>query len=269
MRRFTSVSVLLLFAFLARPVPGAAQTDRDLQAIVASGVLRVGMTSFDLAGSHRHRGEELSGPEVDLARQIATALGVKPQFDTEAKTYDDVVARVASGQDDIALSMLSQTYSRLKTVRFSRPYIILHHALLFDRAAVARLAQGGSVEETLRSFGGRLGVAGSSAYVEFAHDNFPKAAIDDNARREGDMQALFDGKVDAIYGDEFEVKRALKLRPALNVRYGTAVITDSTDLISIAICRSCAMLQALIDYHLIRTADDFTLQRLLAAATKD
>lgn len=264
----------LLLAFVLRPAPSAAQADRDLQTpdlqrIVSSGALRVAMTSFDLAGSHRRTGDDVTGPEVELARQIATALGVRLQLDSEAATYDDLVARVADGQADIALSMLSQSYARLKVVRFSKPYLVLRHALLFDRAAVARLADGGPIEETLRSFNGRLGVSSHSAYIEFAHRNFPRATVDDTARPNGSMQGLFDGKVDAIYGDEFEIKRLLKLRPALNVRYGTAVITDQSDLISVAICRSCAMLQAFIDYHLARTADSFTLQRLLASIAKD
>jgi ABC-type amino acid transport substrate-binding protein len=259
----------LLLALLLRPYPSAAQADRDLQTIVSSGALRVAMTGFDLPGSHRRAGNAVVGPEVDLARAIATALGVELRLDTEAATYDDLVNRVADGRADIALSMLSQSYARLKLVRFSHPYLVLRHALLFDRAAVARLANGGPIEETLRAFNGRLGVSGNSAYVEFARRNFPKATIDDTARPNGNMQGLFDGKVDAIYGDEFEVKRLLKLRPALNVRYGTAVITDQTDLISVAICRSCAQLQAFIDYHLARTADGITLQRLLASAAKD
>ncbi len=259
----------LLLALVVRPVDGRAQSERDLDTIVQSGVLRVALTAFDLPGFHRRVGDGFRGPEIELAGALAKALGVRPQFDSDAPSFDAVVDRVAQGLDDIGISKLSQSYARLKGVRFSHPYLSLHHALLFDRAAVGRLAKGEPTDEALREFNGRLGVVRHSAYVEFAERNFPRATLNQEAEHDGDMQALADGKVDAIYRDEFEVKRLLRLKPALNVRFGAAVVTDETDLISIAICRSCSRLQGFIDYHLARTADAFTLKRLLASDLRD
>jgi hypothetical protein len=77
------------------------------------------------------------------------------------------------------------------------------------------------------------------------------------------VKALRDGKVDAIYRDEFEVRRVLKLNPGLNVGYGAAIVTDRKAFLSIAICDTCSKLQEFINYHLADTRDSFTLHGLL------
>jgi hypothetical protein len=44
----------------------------------------------------------------------------------------------------------------------------------------------------------------------------------------------------------------------------TAAITDQAALLSIAICDTCSKLQELINYHLERTRNSWTLKALLA-----
>jgi ABC-type amino acid transport substrate-binding protein len=77
------------------------------------------------------------------------------------------------------------------------------------------------------------------------------------------IESLLSGKVDALYRDEFEVRRVLRNRPALNVQFGSAAIIDQYALLSIAICDSCTKLQAFINYHIGRTQGEFTLNTLL------
>ena len=78
------------------------------------------------------------------------------------------------------------------------------------------------------------------------------------------IASLLNGKVEAIYRDEFEIRRIVKNNPALNVKFGTAAITDQNALLSIAICDTCSKLQELINYHLERTRNTWTLKVLLA-----
>ena len=72
---------------------------------------------------------------------------------------------------------MSQTYARLRRVRFSIPYITLRHAMLFNRAEIAREANGQSPAAILQKFHGRIGLTAKSAYVEFATANFPDATL--------------------------------------------------------------------------------------------
>ena len=247
----------------------AAADPRDLQAIVDGAVLRVAITRFDLPAFHvRAPDGTPAGPEIDMARQIGRALGVKVEFVDSADSFDAVVDFVAQGRADIGVSKLSQTYDRLKRVRFSDPYVTLRHALLFNRAAIARAAAGRPPAAVLQKYSGRLGVIAGSAYVEFARRNFPDAAVVEERGWEAAVDHLLAGGVDALYRDEFEIRRVLKNRPALNVKLGSAVIIDQTALLSIAICDSCSKLQEFLNYHVGRSRGAFTLQSLLDSEGK-
>lgn len=269
-RRRLGAFVALALAF-AGPTAAHAQgaASRDLSTIVDSGTLRVAMTRFDLPAFHWRGDAALAGPEVVLAQAIGRALGVEVVFVDDAPSFNGVVDAIVQGRADIGISKLSQTYTRLIRVRFSEPYITLRHALLFERAAVAARSEGRPPEEALRNFNGRIGVIRGSSYVDFGRRNFPAAEVVELADWNAATEALLAGKVDAIYRDEFEIRRVLKNRPALNVRLGTAVVTDQKDYLSVAICDSCAKLQQFINHHLNRTQGVFTMQGLLASDLRD
>ena len=237
---------------------------RDLQSIIDAKVLRVAVTRFDLPGFHAHRSDgKLVGAEIEMAQQIAQALGVGVEFIENADLFDAVADLVASGSAEIGISKLSQTYARLRHVRFSKPYITLRQAMLFNRAAIAREANGKAPATVLQKFHGRIGLTANSAYVEFAKANFPAATLVEARTWEDVIASLLAGKVDVIYRDEFEIRRILKNRPALNIQFGAAAIVDQYALLSIAICDTCSKLQEFINYHLQRTKNEFTLNALL------
>ncbi len=237
---------------------------RDLQSIIDAKVLRVAVTRFDLPGFHAHRSDgKLVGAEIEMAQQIAQALGVGVEFIENADSFDAVADLVASGSAEIGISKLSQTYARLRHVRFSKPYITLRQAMLFNRAAIAREANGKPPATVLQKFHGRIGLTANSAYVEFAKANFPAATLVEARTWEDVIASLLAGKVDVIYRDEFEIRRILKNRPALNIQFGAAAIVDQYALLSIAICDTCSKLQEFINYHLQRTKNEFTLNALL------
>lgn len=250
---------------------GAAQRaidkqDRDIHSIRADGTLRVAITRFDLPAFHYRRIDKSTvGPEIDLAKQIASALQVNMVLVDDPPSFDAVVEGVADGRADIGISKLSQTYYRLMIVRFSQPYLTLRHGLLFDRARIAQAAAGGPPEEVLRNFRGSIGVIGGSAYADFARRNFSAARLVELANWTDVVDALKAGRIDAIYRDEFEIKLLLKSNPALNIKFGAAILTDQFAFLSIAICNSCSKLQEFINYHLTQTRGAFTLERLLSS----
>jgi polar amino acid transport system substrate-binding protein len=251
-------------------VPAAAQSlsrsglPRDLQSIVDAKVLRVAVTRFDLPSFHvRGPNGRLLGPEIEMAQQIGRALDVRVEFLDQAESFDRVVDFVALGRADIGVSKLSQTYYRLKRVRFSQPYVTLRHALLFNRATIARTAAGRPPAAVLQKFKGRIGVIGGSAYVDFASRNFPEATVWEARNWNEAIANLLSGRVDAVYRDEFEIRRVLKNRPALNVRFGAAAIIDQKAFLSVAICDTCSKLQEFINYHIATTRGAFMLKGVL------
>jgi polar amino acid transport system substrate-binding protein len=268
--RFLVDSLRAIAAVLVLGITTGASAEslptRDLKTILDRGLLRVSMTRFDLPAFHwRTAGGRLVGPEIELGRQIARALGVEIEFIDDAASFDGVVEAVAKGQADIGISKLSQTYYRLKLVRFSDPYLTLRHALLYGRASVAARSKGQAPDAALREFRGRIGAIRRSAYVDFGRRNFPQAELVEMASWNEAIGELSGTRVDAIYRDEFEIRRVLKNRPTLNVHFGAAIITDQRAFLSVAICESCTRLQEFINYHLIQTQGTFTLDKLLAS----
>jgi polar amino acid transport system substrate-binding protein len=240
---------------------------RDLQSIIDANRLRVAVTRFNLPSFHTHRSDgTLVGAEIEMAQQIGRALGVAVEFIEDADSFDAVVDLVAAARADIGISKLSQTYRRLHRVRFSEPYVTLRHALLFNRAAIAREANGRPPAAVLRRYNGRIGVIAASAYVDFAKANFPEAIVVEERTWDDAVASLLAGQVEAIYRDEFEIRRIVKISPALNVQFGTAAIVDQNALLSIAICDTCSKLQELINYHLAQTKNNITLKTLLDTA---
>jgi ABC-type amino acid transport substrate-binding protein len=250
---------------LSVPSTATAQagTPHDIASIRSAGVLRVAITNFDLPGFRTRDGQVLSGPEVDLAHQIAVILGVTIRFVDTASSFDTVIDDIVAGRADIGISKLSQTYTRMLRVRFSNPYVTLRHSLLFSRASIAKRANGQPLEQALRDFNGRIGVIARSAYEEAAYRNFPKAEVVPLASWDAVIAALRDNRVDAVYRDEFETKRILRLNPAMNIHFGTAIVTDRLAMLSVALCDTCARLQELVNYHLTQVNGAFSLPLLL------
>jgi ABC-type amino acid transport substrate-binding protein len=269
LRSISATLALLIWVVLSSPraiaqLPSGPGLPRDLQSITDAKVLRVAITRFDLPSFHvRGASGTLLGPEIEMARQIARALGVKVEFLDNAASFDAVIDFVADGSADIGISKLSQTYNRLKRVRFSEPYVTLRHSLLFNRVAIARAADGRPPAAVLQKFKGQLGVISGSAYVDFAHRNFPQATVVEAKNWDTAIDSLLSGQVQALYRDEFEIRRVLKNKPALNVQFGSAVIIDQNALLSIAICDTCSKLQAFINYHIGMTRGEFSLKELL------
>jgi polar amino acid transport system substrate-binding protein len=255
-------------ALAQEPRPGAGS--RDIGDIVAAGKLRVAMTNFDVPPFHWVRRDGTAyGIDVDFSHKLAAALNVEAAIISDISTFDDTVKAVTDGRADIAVSKLSQTYDRLVHVRFSDPLITWHHAMLYNREVVARDAMGGSLQDVLRRFSHRIGVIGASAYADFGHENFPRAQLVELKSWDDAIEALTDGKVDAVYRDEFEIKRLLKLNPALNIRFGAAIITDQLGFISIAICDTCEKLQQFIDFYIAQNKGTYTFDGILSASLQE
>jgi ABC-type amino acid transport substrate-binding protein len=251
--------------------PGFAESGNnapnDLPAIKAGGLLRVAIAHFDVPPFHeRQLDGSFVGKDIEFTRELGQALKVKIAYVDSPPTFDSVVETVADGRADIGLSKLSQTYDRLAYVRFSEPYLTLHHALLYNRAVISRLANGGLPDSALRRFAGKIGVIGASAYVDFATANYPKATVIPFLTWEATIEALKSGRVDAVYRDEFEIRSVLLHDPAMHVQFGAAVMTDRKSFLAVAICDSCTKLEEFINYFIAQHPRAYSLDELLTVS---
>ena len=115
-RRPAGITVLLLM--LASVFPLAAQEDLsryppDIRRIKERGTLLVGMYTNDVVPFMFHDAQgNFIGHEVQLAKDMAAALGVKVAFDRSPQTFNEIVDLVAAERVDLAISLISRTLIR-------------------------------------------------------------------------------------------------------------------------------------------------------------
>jgi cyclohexadienyl dehydratase len=111
----------ILFTLAALAPPASADPSR-LEQILQRGVLRVGttgdyrpFTALDKASG------AYSGFDIDLARSLAEALGVRVEF--EPTTWSTLARDFDAGAFDIAMGGVSVTLDRARKGFFSAPYM--------------------------------------------------------------------------------------------------------------------------------------------------
>lgn len=221
-------------AFLLLAGAGAAAA-RDMAAIRASGKLVVALPNARTPPFFFEEGGELKGLDIDLAKSLAQALGVRAVFRNEAKSFNHAVEMVARGEADISAAKLSRTLARAQGVLFSDPYVELPHALLVNRLRFAGLSGNKPVIQTLQQYSGTIGVIAQSSFVGYARSNFPKATVVEFDSWDAAVDAVIAGRVTAVYRDAFEIKRVFKIRPDLALTVRSIIIEDIVDSIGIAV----------------------------------
>jgi chorismate mutase-like protein len=108
------------FAGLLAAALAPAQAGR-LDDIAARGVLRVGSTGDYKPFSYRPAGGEFIGMDVELAGELARALGVRLQV--VPTSWPTLMADLGSDKFDLALSGVSVTAERQRQALFSVPYL--------------------------------------------------------------------------------------------------------------------------------------------------
>ncbi|HTW75878.1 MAG TPA: transporter substrate-binding domain-containing protein [Steroidobacteraceae bacterium] len=105
----------------AAALPAAAAPHADaLERIRYAGVLRVGLTGDYAPFSLESADGTLVGADVDRARSLAGALGVRALF--VHTTWADLLPDLAAGRFDVAMGGVSVTPARAAAAAFSIPY---------------------------------------------------------------------------------------------------------------------------------------------------
>lgn len=237
----------------------------DMQRIMDRGKLVVAITAADVPPFVVTGADgKLAGHDIALAEGMARALGVPVAFDRSAGSADAVIDVVARHGADVGLSRLSETLDRAKRVRFSRPYLTLHRALLLNRPRFARLAQGRDPVEVMRGLEAAIAVVDSSDR-EAAQRLLPEARLRDYPRWEPDaVDAVLKGTVAAALGDELMVRRALAAQPEAPLLLRSVILPETHDPIGVALPWDSLQLLAWVDLYLETAATPLDLDALLA-----
>lgn len=176
-------AALLVMLLLIQPLPAAVSSapSGDLERLKAAGQLRVAVFATNYPPFFFEKNGELTGSEIDLARDLAASIGLQPVFTRIAGTPDDVIRAVADGRAELAVSGLVKSMPRSQTVLFSRPYMNMRLTLLVNRLSLARLAKESRAGKAnpLQLFNDPqrtiTAMAGTTMQSRWIPDLFPKA----------------------------------------------------------------------------------------------
>jgi polar amino acid transport system substrate-binding protein len=224
----------------------------DIRQVQERGALRVGLVAKDIppvlvTGSDG----QPAGIEVAMANGLARRLAVKLQFVRTAATHDELVAQVAAGEVDVAVSSVSRTVERARVVRFSRPYLTQSVAVAMNR--VRALREGVACPDTpadaaaLAARPGGLGVTRGGAYERALRNQDEKAipVVFDNEKELHDARES--GRLLAGLGGEIELRHMFVRRPAARITLKLCLVGKQKDQIAIAVRPDAPNLTAWID----------------------
>ena len=198
---------VIALMLLAAAVPARAQ--QVLDAIVARGTLRVGLTGDYKPFSIKDETGRFEGLDVDMAGSLAQSLGVKLEIVPAA--WPTLMAGLQEGRYDIAMGGVTVTTARARTALFSTP------VMRSGKTPIARCADQGRFQ-TLADID-RPGVR-----VIFnpggTNDSFARASIHSAQLIEFPNNAtIFDeivaGRADVMMTDAVETRLQQKLHPGL------------------------------------------------------
>ncbi|UCG11071.1 MAG: transporter substrate-binding domain-containing protein [Deltaproteobacteria bacterium] len=193
MRRARVIMVLVLALTLLSPV--TAPAGPVLDRILKRGELVVGTSANQPPLTAKNKQGEVIGLDADLATLIATAMGVKPRFET--MPFAELLPALEAGRVDIILSGMTVTPKRNMRAAFVGPYYITGKGILTKDQTVASFknpAQINSAEFTL------VALNGSTSQM-FVEKLLLKARLITTATVDEAVGQLIDGKVDALVAD--------------------------------------------------------------------
>ncbi|MEH2312111.1 MAG: basic amino acid ABC transporter substrate-binding protein [Nostoc sp.] len=172
----------------------------------------------------------LEGFDIDLMNAIAKVAGFAVQF--ESLPFDGMISTLQAKKVDAAISGITITAERLKTIAFSRPYFKAG-------LAIAVREDNQNIKDFNSLKGKKIAVQIGSTGADFAK-TIPNAKISTFNSGPEFFQDLLNGNVDAVVSDAFATLYAIKNGKLEGIRvvadlltqeyYGIATPKDSPHL---------------------------------------
>ena len=122
-RLLCCIAVLVGGSLSLLPVAAAQNVSKSqpgtLESVLEKGTLRVGVSLFT-PWTIKHSNGKLVGYEIDVAKQLAKDLGVKPEF--HVLDWEKIIPTLLNRKIDIIIAGIVITPQRALKVNFSQPY---------------------------------------------------------------------------------------------------------------------------------------------------
>ncbi len=183
-------------------------SDKDLLGRIQERGTMIVATEGDWAPwTYHDESGELTGYDVELAKEVAKKLGVEAEF--QETVWDSILAGVDSGRFDVAFNGVDYTEERAKKYNFSDPYLYNFSVLVVkdDNDTIKTL-------EDLK--GKKTANTASSTYAGLAEEY--GATVDPVDSLEQTIELVTTGRVDATINAQGSIEDYLSEHPDASIK---------------------------------------------------
>ncbi len=196
--------------------------------------------------------QKIVGIDVEIAELIAEKLGMELVIDD--MEFDSILAAVQSGKADMGMAGLTVTEERLVSVDFSTSYATGRQVIIV--AADSDIASPDDLEG--KTVGVQLSTTGD-LYITWDYVDEGLAQIDRYSKGADAVQALLQGKVDAVVIDNEPAKVFVEQNPDLKILETEYTIEDY----AIAVAKGNKQLLDKINAALAELLESGQLQQII------
>ena len=189
--RFFWAGITFLVAVCSASLTAAAESP---SSTAAAGELHVGIAANYPPLAFKQDGQ-LTGIEVEFARQLGTDLGVKIVF--VETPFPDLIPALLAGRIDVIMSGMSITDDRQKMVSFTHSYLRVGQMRLMRRADVGRLKSLAAMNRSTT----RIGVVTGTTGETYARAHLGHAKIEGFVDVDAAVGALRADRIDVFIHD--------------------------------------------------------------------
>ncbi|MET0598152.1 MAG: amino acid ABC transporter substrate-binding protein [Mesorhizobium sp.] len=226
-----------------------ALAGQSLETIKTNGVFRIGTEGTYAPFTYHDPNGQLVGFDVEIGREIAKRLGVKPEF-LEGK-WDGLIAGLDANRYDAVINQVGITEQRKQKYDFSDPYIASKAVLIVrgDNDGIKGFAdlQGKKSAQSLTSNFAKLAEESGASLV--GTDGFDQS-----------IQLVLNGRADATINDSLSFLDFKKHKPDANVKI--AAQEADADHSGVIIRKGEPELLAAINKALAEIKADSTYQKI-------
>lgn len=240
----------------AEAAESSAETSAEAETTAAEATESKGTlvmaTNAEFPPYEFHEGGEIVGIDVEIARAIATEMGM--DFEIEDIAFDSIIPEVTSGKADFGAAGMTVTEDRKQSVDFSDPYATATQVVIVKEGSEIA-----SVDDLAgKTIGVQLGTTGD-IYVE----DVEGATIERYNKGFEAVQALGQDKIDAVVIDGEPAKVFVSQNEGLKIldeaftteEYAICVKKGNTELLegintAIAKLKESGELQAIVDKYI-------------------
>ncbi len=192
------MALAVVCIFISTPVLGAdieLAKKSTIEKILKRGELRVGFESGYVPFEMTNKKGEFIGFDMDYARKLAKAMGVK--FVPVNTAWDGIIPALMTDKFDILMGGMTITQQRNLKIAFANPYIVVGQTILLNKKHLGVVQSYKDLNDPKYILTSRLGTTGEQAIKRM----IPKATY---KSFETEMEAgleVINGRADALVYD--------------------------------------------------------------------